>query len=163
MKGFSLGRGRSQILHNNNEDKDKVNAGGIFNRQSLEESKSKDIKTLVIPISNSYNSNTKIDDYNNKIDSNTIESNEVKTTDNNYISKANGKTLLTAEIANKFGFKEDYDHDGSINISRLESIKFFKETMNKPLTQYNMEASLPNYTDSNNESFADMFPGAKKK
>ena len=86
-----------------------------------------------------------------------------ETTDNNYISKANGKTLLTAELANKFGFKEDYDHDGSINISRLDSIKFFKETMNKPLTQYDMEASLPNYTDSNNEGFADMFPGAKKK
>ena len=34
--------------------------------------------------------------------------------------------------------------------------------MNKPLTQYNLEASLPNYTDSNNEGFANIFPGAKK-
>ena len=82
--------------------------------------------------------------------------------DDNYITKANGKTLLTAELANQFGFKEDYDTDGSINNARLEATKFFKETMNKPLTQYNLESSLPNYTDSNNEGFANIFPGAKK-
>ena len=83
--------------------------------------------------------------------------------DKNFLSKANGKTLLTAELADIFGFKEDYDQDGSVNKARLESIKFFKETMNKPLTQYDLEAPLPNYTDSNNEGFADIFPGAKKK
>ena len=81
--------------------------------------------------------------------------------DKNFLSKANGKTLLTAELADIFGFKEDYDQDGSVNKARLESIKFFKETMNKPLTQYDLEAPLPNYTDSNNEGFADIFPGAK--
>ena len=82
--------------------------------------------------------------------------------DDNYITKANGKTLLTAELANKFGFKEDYDKDGSINNARLEATKFFKETMSKPLTQYNLESQLPNYTDTNNEGFANIFPGAKK-
>ena len=60
----------------------------------------------------------------------------------NYITKANGKTLLTAELASQYGFKEDYDTDGSINNARLEATKFFKETMNKPLTQYNLEASV---------------------
>ena len=35
--------------------------------------------------------------------------------------------------------------------------------MNKPLTQYNMKATLPNYTDSNNVGFADIFSGAKEK
>ena len=65
-------------------------------------------------------------------------------------------------IANQFGFKEDYDTDGSINKARLEATKFFKENMNKPLTQYNLESSLPNYTDSNNEGFANIFPGARK-
>ena len=83
--------------------------------------------------------------------------------DEKFLAKANGKTLLTAELANKFGFKEDYDHDGSINKARLESTKFFKEIMNKPLTQYNMKATLPNYTDSNNVGFADIFSGAKEK
>ena len=82
--------------------------------------------------------------------------------DDNFLTKANGKTLLTAELANQFGFKEDYDKDGSINNARLEATKFFKETMSKPLTQYNLEAQLPNYTDSNNEGFANIFPGAKK-
>ena len=35
--------------------------------------------------------------------------------------------------------------------------------MNKPLTQYDLEASLPDYTDSNNEGFANIFSGAKQK
>ena len=82
--------------------------------------------------------------------------------DDNFLTKANGKTLLTAELANQFGFKEDYDKDGSINNARFEATKFFKETMSKPLTQYNLEAQLPNYTDSNNEGFANIFLGAKK-
>ena len=80
-----------------------------------------------------------------------------------FLTKANGKTLLTAELANKFGFKEDYDKDGSVNKVRLEATKFFKETMNRPLTQYDLEAPLPDYTDSNNEGFANFFPGAKQK
>ncbi len=83
--------------------------------------------------------------------------------DEEFLSKANGKTLLTAELANRFGFKEDYDHDGSINSARLEATKFFKETMNKPLAQYNLEAKLPNYADSNNKGFADIFSGAKEQ
>ena len=33
--------------------------------------------------------------------------------------------------------------------------------MSKPLTQYNLEAQLPNYTDSNNEGFANIFPEQK--
>ena len=83
--------------------------------------------------------------------------------DDHFLTKANGKTLLTAELANKFGFKEDYDKDGSVNKARLEATKFFKDTMNKPLTQYDLDAPLPDYTDSNNEGFADIFPGAKQK
>ena len=77
--------------------------------------------------------------------------------DDNFLTKANGKTLPAGELANQFGFKEDYDKDGSINNARLEATKFFKETMSKPLTQYNLEAQLPNYTDSNNEGFANIF------
>ncbi len=80
-----------------------------------------------------------------------------------FLSKANGKTLLTAELADKFGFKEDYDHDGSINKTRLQATKFFRDTMSKALTQYDMEASLPNYRDTNNKEFSDLFPGAKEE
>ena len=83
--------------------------------------------------------------------------------DDHFLTQVNGKTLLTAELANKFGFKEDYDKDGSVNKARLEATKFFKETMSKPLTQYDLDAPLPDYTESNNEGFADIFAGAKQK
>ena len=62
-----------------------------------------------------------------------------------------------------FVWKEDYDKDGSVNKLRLDATKFFKETMNKPLTQYDLEAPLPDYTDTNNKEFAKFFQGAKQK
>jgi len=81
--------------------------------------------------------------------------------DDDFLSKANGRTLFTVDLAKKFGFKEDHDIDGALNEARLESSKPFKEMMEKTLCQYDLKASLPNYTDTNNEGFADLFPGAK--
>jgi dehydrogenase/reductase SDR family protein 1 len=82
--------------------------------------------------------------------------------DENFLNQANGKTLFTAELANKFSFYEDSDTDGSLNSKRLEDLKSFKEMSEKQLGQYDMDAVLPNYTDTNNTGFADLFPGAKK-
>ena len=47
--------------------------------------------------------------------------------DENFLNQANGKTLFTAELANKFRFYEDSDTDGSSNSKRLENLKSFKE------------------------------------
>jgi dehydrogenase/reductase SDR family protein 1 len=82
--------------------------------------------------------------------------------DENFLNQANGKTLFTAELANKFSFYEDTDTDGLLNSKRLEDLKSFKEMSEKQLGQYDMDAVLPNYTDTNNTGFADLFPGAKK-
>ena len=82
--------------------------------------------------------------------------------DENFLNQANGKTLFTAELANKFSFYEDSDADGSLNSKRLEDLKSFKEMSEKQLGQYDMDSGLPNYTDTNNIGFADLFPGAKK-
>ena len=80
-----------------------------------------------------------------------------------FLSKANGKTVFTADLANEFGFKEDHDTDGALNEARFEAAKPFREMMSKALGQYDIEAPLSNYTDMNSEGMADLFPGAKIK
>ena len=79
-----------------------------------------------------------------------------------FLNQANGKTLFTAELANKFGFYEDSDTDGSLNSKRLEDLKSFKDMSAKPLGQYDIDAVMPTYSDTINAGFADLFPGAKK-
>lgn len=81
--------------------------------------------------------------------------------DESFLNKANGKTVFTADLANEFKFFEDADTDGSLNIKRLEGLKPYKEMSIGTLAQYDINAALPNYSDTNNIGFADLFPGAK--
>jgi dehydrogenase/reductase SDR family member 1 len=81
--------------------------------------------------------------------------------DESFLNKANGKTVFTADLANEFKFFEDGDTDGSLNIKRLEGLKPYKEMSIGTLAQYDINAALPNYSDTNNICFADLFPGAK--
>jgi dehydrogenase/reductase SDR family member 1 len=81
--------------------------------------------------------------------------------DESFLNKANGKTVFTADLANEFKFFEDGDTDGSLNIKRLEGLKPYKEMSIGTLAQYDINAALPNYSDTNNIGFADLFPGAK--
>jgi dehydrogenase/reductase SDR family protein 1 len=83
--------------------------------------------------------------------------------DEEFLSKANGKTVFTAGLAKEFGFKEDHDTDGTLNEARFEASEPFREMMSKALGQYDIEAPLSNYTDMNSEGMADLFPGAKIK
>ena len=83
--------------------------------------------------------------------------------DDNFLDKTNGKTLFTIDLAKKFGFKEDYDTDGSVNEARYQGSKPFKEMMLNTLPQYDTESGLPKYSDTNNEGFSDLFIGAKPK
>ena len=80
-----------------------------------------------------------------------------------FLDQANGKTLFTAELAHEFGFREDYDKDGSFNEKRLKELEPFKEMATRTLAQYDINAVLPSFKDTNNEGFADLFPGAKVK
>ena len=83
--------------------------------------------------------------------------------DEKFLDKTNGKTVFTIDLAKKFGFKEDYDADGSVNDARYEGSKQYKKMMLSTLPQYDIETPLPNYSDTNNEGFADLFKGAKQK
>ena len=87
----------------------------------------------------------------------------IEKADDAFLSKSNGKTLFTIDLAKKFDFREDYDHDGSINEARYESSKPIKEMMLKALPQYDSESPLPSFKETNNYGFADLFPGAKNK
>ncbi len=82
--------------------------------------------------------------------------------DENFLDKINGKTVFTIDLAKKFGFKEDYDRDGSVNEARYEGSRHYKEMMLSTLPQYNIDSALPKYSDTNNEGFADLFKGAKQ-
>ena len=71
----------------------------------------------------------------------------IEKADDSFLSKSNGKTLFTIDLAKKFEFREDYDHDGSINEARYESSKPIKEILNKKLkdiaTIWNGEGKNP--------------------
>ena len=79
-----------------------------------------------------------------------------------FLAKANGKTLFTADLAEQFGFSEDHDKDGAVNRARLEGLQPFKAISANRLAQYNLDAPLPRAADTNNADFANLFPGAKK-
>jgi dehydrogenase/reductase SDR family protein 1 len=83
--------------------------------------------------------------------------------DEKFLDKRNGKTVFTVDLAKKFGFKEDYDSDGSVNEARFEGSRQYKQMMLSTLPQYDIETELPKYSDTNNEGFADLFKGAKQK
>ena len=83
--------------------------------------------------------------------------------DKKFLDKRNGKTVFTIDLAKKFGFKEDYDADGSVNEARYEGSRQYKQMMLSTLPQYDIETELPKYSDTNNEGFADLFKGAKEK
>ena len=83
--------------------------------------------------------------------------------DEKFLDKRNGKTVFTIDLAKKFGFKEDYDADGSVNEARYEGSRQYKQMMLSTLPQYDIETELPKYSDTNNEGFADLFKGAKQK
>ena len=83
--------------------------------------------------------------------------------DKKFLDKTNGKTVFTVDLAKKFGFKEDYDEDGSVNEARYEGSRPYKQMMLSTLPQYDIESALPKYSDTNNEGFADLFKGAKQK
>ena len=81
--------------------------------------------------------------------------------DEEYLTKANGKTLFTSELAQKFNFSEDGQTDGSLNQARIEALQPFKDISANRLAQYDFDAPLPNPSDTNNPDFAALFPGAK--
>ena len=77
------------------------------------------------------------------------------------LARLNGKVIHTAELAVDYGFT---DADGSMpnaDFSGVEAAKRCREVMSQPVIQYNLDAELPNPSETNNPDFAGLFPGAK--
>ncbi len=76
------------------------------------------------------------------------------------LSRYSGKVVQTVELALDYGF---VDSDGELPkgpFSGIESARQCREVMNNPLTQYNLDADLPNTKETNNPDAAGLFPGA---
>jgi dehydrogenase/reductase SDR family protein 1 len=77
------------------------------------------------------------------------------------LARLNGKVIHTAELAVDYGFT---DADGSMpnaDFSGVEAAKRCREVMSQPVIQYNLDAELPDPSETNNPDFAGLFPGAK--
>ena len=76
--------------------------------------------------------------------------------------RMSGKVVQTAELSVDYEFT---DVDGGMpegDFSGVEAAKFQREMMSKPLIQYDMDAELPDTSDTNNTGIAGLFAGAHK-
>jgi len=76
------------------------------------------------------------------------------------LSRYSGKVVQTVELALDYGFVDAGGEIPNGPFSGIESAKQCREAMNNPLTQYNLDADLPNTLETNNPDAAGLFPGA---
>ena len=76
------------------------------------------------------------------------------------LGRMNGKVVQTAELAVEYGFTDVTGEMPKGPFSSIDAAKQCRETMSKPLIQYNRHAELPDSTMTNNPDMAAMFPGA---
>ena len=76
------------------------------------------------------------------------------------LSRDSGKVVQTVELALDYGFVDAGGEIPNGPFSGIESAKQCREAMNNPLTQYNLDADLPNTLETNNPDAAGLFPGA---
>ena len=75
--------------------------------------------------------------------------------------KLNGKVIHTAELAVDYGFTDINGELPSGDFSGVEAANRCRDIMSKPVIQYNLDAELPDPSETNNPDFAGLFPGAK--
>jgi len=76
-------------------------------------------------------------------------------------ARMSGKVVQTAELAVDYGFT---DVNGGIpegDFSGVEAAKRYREVMSKPVIQYDMDAELPDPSETNNPGIAGLFAGAQ--
>ena len=73
----------------------------------------------------------------------------------------NGKVIQTAELAVDYGFTDIDGHLPSGDFAGVEAAKRCREVMSRPIIQYNLDAELPNASETNNSGLSGCFPGAK--
>ena len=72
----------------------------------------------------------------------------------------NGKVVQTVELAVEYGFTDITGEMPKGPFSNIDAAKQCRETMSKPLTQYDRDAELADSMMTNNPDMAAMFPGA---
>ena len=76
------------------------------------------------------------------------------------LAQMNGKVVQTAELAVTYGFTDLNGELPQGPFSSVDAAKQCRETMSKPLIQYDMGAELADASATNNSDIAAMFPGA---
>jgi dehydrogenase/reductase SDR family protein 1 len=77
------------------------------------------------------------------------------------LAKLNGKVIHTAELAVDYGFTDTNGELPSGDFSGVEAAKRCRTIMSQPVVQYDLDAELPDPSETNNPDFAGLFPGAK--
>ena len=76
------------------------------------------------------------------------------------LAQMNGKVVQTAELAVNYGFTDLNGELPQGPFSSVDAAKQCRETMSRPLFQYDREAELPDSSATNNPDMAALFPGA---
>ena len=76
-------------------------------------------------------------------------------------ARMSGKVIQTAELAVKYGFTDVNGQMPEGDFSGVEAAKLQREMMSKPLIQYDMDAKLPDPSETNNPGIAGLFAGAQ--
>ena len=77
------------------------------------------------------------------------------------LDRLNGKVIHTAELAVDYNFTDAGGSMPNADFSGVEAAKRCREVMSQPVIQYNLDAELPNPSETNNPDFGGLFPGAK--
>ena len=80
---------------------------------------------------------------------------------NEDLARMSGKVIQTAELAVDYGFTDVNGGMPEGDFSGVEAAKIQREIMSKPLIQYDMDAELPDPSETNNPGIAGLFAGAQ--
>jgi dehydrogenase/reductase SDR family protein 1 len=76
-------------------------------------------------------------------------------------ARMSGKVVQTAELAVDYEFTDVNGGMPEGDFSGVEAAKLQREMMSKPLIQYDMDAELPDPSETNNPGIAGLFAGAQ--
>jgi len=79
---------------------------------------------------------------------------------NEDLKRMNGKVVQTAELSVKYGFTDVNGEMPEGDFSGVEAAKRCREVMSRPVIQYDMDAELPDPSETNNSGVAGLFAGA---
>ena len=80
---------------------------------------------------------------------------------NEDLERMSGKVIQSAELAVNYGFTDMNGVMPEGDYAGVEAAKRMREVMSKPVIQYDMDAELPDPSETNNAGIAGLFAGAK--